>query len=106
MLFGDDINYVQSGGYELITKEQNIDLSKMQEINDMLRPYFNEDVYVIANDQIESQGFERENVTCLILNKFEGALHTGKLIKRLILEVQKRGCLIFTGAQVTGYGGK
>jgi len=55
-------------------------------LNDILRPYFGEDVYSKVGHLIPQFGFS-DDVTDMIFNKFEGEINTGKLIRRLLHEV-------------------
>lgn len=61
-------------------------MSRLEEVNNLLRPLFNEDAFRVVDEKLAEFGFG-ENVTHLILNKFEGGLDTGKLMRKLLFEV-------------------
>ena len=49
---GNDIEFETFGGYELITPSDEYDLRYVEDINDLLRPYFKDDVFVRASHLI------------------------------------------------------
>jgi len=93
------ISYEATGGYEPIL-ENHTEISKNQidYVNKLLMPHFGENVFSFANDKIPYFGFE--GVKQLIYNKFEGCIHTGKLIDELWKYANKLGVRIITGAEV------
>lgn len=90
-LLGDKtILYQEVGGYELFLKENkeslNECLAKKDEVNQLLRPLFNEDVFKALSNPF---GFKRIEEKCFF-NSYEGMIDTGKMMCALYkLAIQK-----------------
>lgn len=88
------INYLEHGGYELFTKEDaelySICNSKINYINNLLRPIFNTNVFSIKKNEFEFQNIQEK----LIYNKFEGQIDSGKMMQSLLQKVISKGVTI------------
>ncbi|MEG9327548.1 FAD-dependent oxidoreductase [Salinimicrobium catena] len=95
-----NMDFQLNGGYELLTKDDEELFeqcrSKMHEINRLLKPIFKEDVF-----SVRKNGFGFENIQeDLIFNRFEGQLHTGKMMSVLLQKVQASGVKILNNMSV------
>ncbi|WP_291726978.1 NAD(P)/FAD-dependent oxidoreductase [Bernardetia sp.] len=98
------IGYKNYGGYELILDKQVPYLEKLEEINNLLQPIFEgQNVFKTKDGLIEGFGFNARYVRRIVYNRFEGQIHTGKMMKSLLKYVQKRGVTIFTGCEVIDF---
>lgn len=103
-LLGDkQIGFTPSGGYELIESDQENYLEKIDTINEMLKPIFKEHIFELQNDKIQNFGFNQDKVKHLIANKFEGGIHTGKMMYNLIQKAISLGINIVNGAEVKSW---
>jgi glycine/D-amino acid oxidase-like deaminating enzyme len=97
---GDEaIGYEQFGGYELLTESQLPALSELAEINEALQPLFGGTVFVDDAAGLAARGFGPQ-IHALVANRFEGQVHSGKLMRSLALLAGARGIEIHTGATV------
>ncbi|MEL6558831.1 MAG: FAD-dependent oxidoreductase [Bacteroidota bacterium] len=94
------IDYQQNGGYELIGKNDTHYLEKMDYINELLKPVFGTKCFDLADDQIDSFGFDSQSVAHLVYTPFEGQIDTGKMINTLLAYVRSRGVEIITNGKV------
>lgn len=101
---GDDrIEYQKHGGYELLmTPEQEACLNHLEEINNTLEPLLGKDTFSLAKHKISSFGFDPTIVKQLIVNKHEGQLHTGKMMKALQQIACSKGVTFLSGYEVSG----
>lgn len=94
------------GGYELFfpgdIEIQSACVSKMQTVNELLRPVFNEDVFRICSNNFRFKNIKEP----LIYNKFEGQINTGKMMEALLQKVQKTGVKILNNVTVEEYSEK
>jgi glycine/D-amino acid oxidase-like deaminating enzyme len=98
---GDEaIAYDACGGYEIIlnSEDQNF-VSQMDEMNALLYPLFNKNVFSLCHDKIKEFGFSK-HASQLIYNYLEGSIDSGKMMNSLWLHAQKLGVKIITGAEV------
>lgn len=101
---GDDrIGYEPLGGFELFRPEDAPAFQACLEIlpnfNRTLRAITGMDqTFQLTDDKIESLGFK--NVRHLILNKGEGQLHTGKMMRAFLDLAREKGVDILNGIQV------
>lgn len=103
-LLGDkNIGFQACGGFELITKEQEHILDKMQEINQFLNPLFKQNVFEKANEKIDAFAFNKAEVKHLLWNKFEAAIETGLMLKNLLRKAQDLGVVVLNGAEVKSW---
>ncbi|AFM02521.1 glycine/D-amino acid oxidase, deaminating [Bernardetia litoralis DSM 6794] len=98
------IGYKEYGGYELILDKQIPYIEKLDKVNQLLQPIFEgKNVFKTKDGLIEGFGFNARHVRRIVYNRFEGQIHTGKMMKSLLNYVQKRGVTIFTGCEVIGF---
>ncbi|AZQ61389.1 FAD-binding oxidoreductase [Flammeovirga pectinis] len=98
---GDDaLDFKQLGGYELITEEQAHYVTRMEEINALLYPIFNDNVFSDRSDDIGTFGFNKDKVQKLLFNKFEGQIHTGKMMSALLKIARQLDIEIITGTKI------
>lgn len=101
---GDNaINYQELGGYELFTKEDktlyNECLNRKDDINKLLKPLFNADVFSFKNDQFGFQNIQPKQG----FNKFEGQIDTGKMMAALTQKVVQKGIKILNATAVQSF---
>lgn len=98
-----NIDFQLNGGYELFTKEDAALFedceSKMEKINNLLKPIFKEDVFSVRKNGLGFQNIQ-EN---LIFNRFEGQLDTGKMMITLLHKVQAAGVKVLNNTSVTAF---
>ena len=94
------IKYEQYGGYELFLEEDaslfEACNSKLEYINELLKPVFNEDVFSIAKDTF---GFKKV-VQNYIFNKFEGQIDTGAMMQSLLHKAYAENIQILNSCEV------
>ncbi len=101
---GDDLlQYQMNGGHELFTLNDaelfETCRAKMDSVNKMLRPVFNDDVF-----KLEKNKFNFQNILSkLIFTKFEGQIDTGKMMLGLIQKSSKENILILNNAEITSF---
>jgi glycine/D-amino acid oxidase-like deaminating enzyme len=106
VLEGKDIDFELSGGYELITEENNPGQEVLEEqiavINKQLKQVIKtSQTFKFSDNKISDFGFK--NVTHLLENKQEGYLHSGKLCQVLLQMVQSMGVIVFNGVEITHF---
>lgn len=97
------IDYCQHGGYELFAENDAFwadeCIGKIEQLNGLLRDAIGAaDIYTAANDKIAGFGFR--GISRMIYNPFEGQLHTGKMMRRLLHLVQSLGVMVFNCCSV------
>jgi gamma-glutamylputrescine oxidase len=97
------IDFKLTGGYDLIDSSMNLGLRELEEqvgaMNRELKTQLNlRDVYRTADKKIKKFGFG--NVMHMIENRYEGALHSGKLSQELLSLVQGMGVQILNTISV------
>lgn len=98
---GDEkIDYLNHGGYELMFNENLNLLHKIDEVNKLLKPIFQEDVYKVSDEKITQFGFNDEKVKSIVFNRFEAQIDTGKMMSNLLRYVTSLGASLITGAKV------
>jgi glycine/D-amino acid oxidase-like deaminating enzyme len=98
------IGYKNYGGYELILDKQIPYVEQLDKVNELLQPIFDgQNVFKTKDGLIEGFGFNARHVRRIVYNRFEGQIHTGKMMKSLLNYVQKRGVTVFTGCEVIGF---
>ncbi len=102
-LLGDHkIDYFNTGGYELFTKNDTLlfeqCMSSMKEINSLLYPIFNDHVFSTCQNIFNFKQIE----PTYIFNRFEGQIDTGKMMETLLYKVQKSGVKILNNCEVLG----
>jgi len=102
-LLGDaHIKYKELGGFELFTNENQFNecANHVESFNKKLKTYTGvKNTYTICNQNI--QKFQFKKVKGLILNKKEGQIDTGIMIKNLIKLAIKKGVIILNSIHVT-----
>lgn len=97
------IDFQQNGGYELFGNHEQ---KQAEEAFDQLT-YFNNllkqvigapDIYAVADDKIA--GFGLSGVSRMVVNRFEGQLNTGKLMRVLLQKVYNAGVLVLNDCSV------
>ncbi|MEW7289727.1 NAD(P)/FAD-dependent oxidoreductase [Aquimarina sp. 2304DJ70-9] len=94
------IDYLQLGGYELFTQEDEelyaTCLSKKEEINQLLKPVFNDDVFILNKNTFNFKNIQPQ----YIVNQFEGQIDTGKMMQALLHKAQELGIKILNNCTV------
>ena len=96
------IDFDMVGGYELY-EENRIGREELEQninyLNTHLQPVTgSRETYRMANEKILDFGFGRTQH--LVKNKFEGALHSGKLLQVLTQKAMSKGVQILTGTDI------
>jgi glycine/D-amino acid oxidase-like deaminating enzyme len=97
------IEYEEWGGFELFTAQEDFNscAALIPELNDELQRRLGiKNVYQIVDERIAEFGFH--GVRHLILNKAEGQINTGKMMRALVQKVRDAGIEIYNGIHVTG----
>jgi gamma-glutamylputrescine oxidase len=89
-----NMDYHVWGGYEFFTEEdeesQAYCISRMPEVNALLRPVFKEEVFSVCNNKFSFDKIKEP----LIYNKFEGQINTGKMMENLLQKTLTKGVKI------------
>jgi glycine/D-amino acid oxidase-like deaminating enzyme len=94
------IGYLQHGGYELIREAEEPALEKMEEINRLLHPLFNEPVFSEDKQSIARFGFSRQHIRTVVYNPFEGQIDTGLMMQSLIALAREKDVQLLSGISV------
>lgn len=97
------IDYREQGSYELIMAKEEPMLARMEELNGLLRSICPGGAFKRADQKIAAFGFPKQQVCALVENTAEGALHTGKMMRRLTDYALSKGIEIKTGATVSRF---
>ena len=98
---GDEIlNFQNCGGYELLTEEDLPSLEKLEYLNELLYPVFQQKVFIEKSAKISSFGFNDDKVKALVENPLEGMLDPGAMMAALWSLARSSGIQVITGAQV------
>ncbi|GAB3010412.1 FAD-dependent oxidoreductase [Niabella terrae] len=90
-------DYQNCGGYELIDNEKYLD--QVATINKLLYPISSAtETFVVNNAQLENFGFGK--ISHIIENRFEGALHPGKLITALMQKLMAMDVQLLFGTEL------
>ena len=97
-----EIQFDECGGYEcLLTQDQNVS-DKLHWLNKGLQIITgNAQNFIKADEELSTLGLQ--GFSSLIKNKYEAALHSGFLVKKLMEKVQELGVQILYGAEVTSW---
>lgn len=100
------IDFELCGGYELFNAAQSMPLEKIQHYIDYLNVLLknitgSKKTFRLTDDALETFGFGQ--TAHMVENKFEGFLHSGKLVQALMREVQAMGVQIFTGVEIKNF---
>lgn len=103
MLGDSNIHYENNGSFELFTNEELFEncVKKIPYLNHhILNITGQKDVYTTTTDnKIKAFGFKKVNH--LINNRLEGQIHTGEMIKNLILLAQQLGVIILNNIGIS-----
>jgi gamma-glutamylputrescine oxidase len=93
-----EIDFQQNKGFELCEDQAFFSacISKKEEINQLLRPIFKQDVFSISENTF---GFQKVHQQ-YIVNNFEGQIDTGKMAFELLRKVQNLGVKILNNISV------
>lgn len=95
-----DFDYYNTGGYELLTS--NTPLEKLSYINGLLYNITNAtETFVQKDELIDDFGFA--NISHVLENRFEGALHPGKLLNALLQKVISLNVQVMFGTELKGF---
>ena len=106
---GDDsISFEQYGGFEIFKDSEYIFakecIEQIDYLNKLIQPIIGKhDIYAVSNAKIAEFGFS--GVNTLIENKYEGMLHTGKMMSSLIAKVAGLGVQILNCCRVQQFTG-
>ena len=100
MLSDAGMDFQQHGGYELFSlNDSNLyeeSLSAIDQINNLLKPIFNEHVFSIVSNRFKFKNIQNN----LILNQFEGQIDTGKMMEALLYKALSSGIKILNSISV------
>jgi glycine/D-amino acid oxidase-like deaminating enzyme len=96
------MDYRDNGSYELIGAQELPALAEIDRMNALLRPVLGGDAYTLSG-RVADFGFDRGYVKALVKNNFEGELHTGKMMRRLIDIAIGQGVEIKTGCTISRF---
>jgi len=95
-----DFDYQNTGGYELLTNAAP--LEKLSYINGLLYNITNAtETFVQKDGYVEEWGFA--NVNHMLENRFEGALHPGKLLTALLQKVTSMNVQVMFGTELKSF---
>jgi glycine/D-amino acid oxidase-like deaminating enzyme len=94
------ILYREQGSYELISDRELPALEQLSAVNSLLQPVLGGDAFTLVNDKIAPFAFDQQFTRALVRNNYEGELHTGKMMRRLIDLAIERNVEIKTGCNV------
>ncbi|MES2377108.1 MAG: FAD-dependent oxidoreductase [Bacteroidota bacterium] len=97
------IDFQQNGGYELFgnheQKQSEKALDQLSYFNNLLKQAIGEhDIYAAADGKIS--GFGLAGVSRMIVNRFEGQINTGKMMRALLQKVYNSGVLVLNDCSV------
>ena len=100
------IDFERCGGYELYDFSDMKSPGQVEQdieyVNSLFKPVTGaKRTYKLVDRDIKSFGFRK--VAHLVENRFEGYLHSGKLVQALLNKVQGMGVQIFTQTDVTSF---
>ncbi len=95
------LDFHQYGAYELFKDDTIFEAckDKVNYFNKLLKPITQVDnTFVVASEKTETFGFQ--GISNLILNTFEGQLHTGKMVATLLEIAKGKGVQFLNGVKV------
>lgn len=97
------IDFKLYGGYELFFKDDQSTytecLQKLPYINDLLKPFFRNDVFAKEVDRFAFQGIQED----VVFNPFEAQIDTGKMMNALLQKAIASNILILNQIEVTSF---
>jgi gamma-glutamylputrescine oxidase len=103
---GDEaIDFQQPGGYELFRNDEeqqaNEFIEQLTYFNNLLKQAIGKpDIYAVADAKIAGFGFA--GVSKMIVNRYEGQLNTGKMMRALLQKVYNTGAIVLNNCDVNG----
>lgn len=94
----ENIGFLQKGGYELLNEKNKHFLNAIDDVNDLLKPVFQESVFKQTDEKISNFGLAK--TSHLIYNQYEGQVNTGEMMRNLWLYCAQIGIQIITGTEV------
>lgn len=98
-----NINYLQYGGYELFSENDEhlyeTCLNRKEEINTFLKPVFKADVFSVKENIFHFKRIKEQ----YIFNQFEGQIDTGKMMESLLQKAISKGIKILNNVEVRSY---
>ncbi len=93
-----NIDFQQNKGFELCETKEFFEecIAKKEQINQLLKPIFKEDVFTTSNNTFQFQNIHQK----YLVNNFEGQIDTGKMMSQLLLKTQKLGIKIVNNIAV------
>lgn len=93
-----NIGFEENSGFELFQSESFYEqcISRKEEVNQLLKPIFKKDVFSISANIFNFQNIHHN----YIKNQFEGQIDTGKMMLKLLEEVQKLGVRLLNNIAV------
>lgn len=98
-----NMDYLSYGGYELMRDAELPYLEAIDQVNEMLLPLFKKPVFTIDNEKIRDFGFNSNEIKSIVVNPFEGQIHTGKMMKSLLEKAYHIGITVLTGTEVSSF---
>jgi len=97
------LSYFEYGGYDLLSEESAECLSRMDEVNALLHPLFNQNVFRQSDDAINRFGFSKQKFKHVVFNPLEGQIDTGKTMSALMEYVGSLGVHRISNTKVSTY---
>ncbi|NVJ85140.1 MAG: FAD-binding oxidoreductase [Algoriphagus sp.] len=94
-----ELEFKDSGGFELIQEDQVEALDHLDNVNKLLKPLFKKPVFSTVKAH-RKMGFS-DSVKSVVKNQFEGELDSGKYLNSLWSLAEELGIRILTGATVS-----
>ena len=89
--------YEENGGGEIFLQGETFDLDHLPSLNQMLRSFFEKDVFVPDAKAPELFGFQETLIHQFVRNTVEGQIDTGRMMKSLMAYAGQLGVEIRTG---------
>lgn len=97
----EKIGLEKKGGFELIDHTSTHYLEEIDSTNQLLKSIFASNTFSLTDKKIKEFGFDQTEH--IIYNRYEGQLHTGRLLRSLWDYCTEKGVKIITGAEVKSY---
>lgn len=92
------VRFEAAGGFELLAQPELAALERLKEVNDLLTPLFEQDVFSLDDAGLKHARFGR--TSAMLRNPLEGQLHSGLLLRELARLARQQDIDIRTGADV------
>jgi glycine/D-amino acid oxidase-like deaminating enzyme len=96
----DNIDYQNNGGFEIVLKGKEPDLSRIAELNKVLEPIFKKPVFHLMPHLISRFGLNADMAANIVVNPMEGQLDTGRMMHTLLNYAGILRVRTLTGADV------